>query len=63
MEQFIMFGLWAACVAGCGYLAKEKNRSTGGWVALGFVFGIFALILLAFLPALPKALVRPTQEG
>ena len=60
--EFLGLLIWGCCVAGCGYLASEKHRSVGGWVALGFLFGIFALILLALLPALPKMLVIPTKE-
>jgi hypothetical protein len=48
--------LWAACFVGSGYVASQKNRSVGGWLLLGFFFGIFALIFVALLPALPKRL-------
>ena len=44
-------------------MASEKRRSVGAWVALGFLFGVFAVILLAFLPTLPKTLELPIKEG
>jgi hypothetical protein len=47
---------WLFCFIGAGYVASQKNRSVGVWLLLGFFFGIFALILVALLPALPKRL-------
>ena len=61
MEMFTLL-LWAICFIGCCYLASEKRRSVGFWGICGFLFGIFALIVLALLPALPKVLVIPTKE-
>jgi len=54
--------VWICCVVGCGYLANKKHRSVGSWLALGFFFGIFALIVLALLSTLPKVLVLPKKE-
>jgi len=47
--------LWIAFAAGCGFLAKNKGRSVGGWVVAGLVFGVFALIALA--------VMKPKQSG
>jgi len=55
MEAFGLL-LWAACFIGSGYIASQKNRSVGGWLVLGFFFGIVSLIIVALLPALPKRL-------
>jgi hypothetical protein len=41
--------LWIASVVGCGFLAKNKGRSVGGWVVAGLFFGVFALIALAIM--------------
>lgn len=34
------------------YVAAEKGRSMGLWAALGFAFGIYALIAIAGVPPL-----------
>lgn len=39
----------------CAYLAKQKNRDSGAWFALGFLFSLIALIAIA---ASPKAKVK-----
>ena len=41
----------AALVWGCYTLAVKKGRSGPLWGVLGFFFGIFALIVIALLPA------------
>jgi hypothetical protein len=35
-------------------IAKEKNRNVLAWVALTFIFGIFSLLVLAFLTKLKE---------
>lgn len=40
---------------GCGFLAKNKGRSVGGWATAGFFLGVFALIALA--------LMKPKRSG
>ena len=34
----------------CGYIANEKGRSAGAWSALGFFFGLIALLIIICLP-------------
>jgi hypothetical protein len=34
----------------CGAIARRKGRSTGGWAALGFLFLLIPLIVVAVLP-------------
>jgi hypothetical protein len=46
----LTFGLVVGCTAGTGYLAERKGRSFLGWAAVGFIFGIFGLIVAACLP-------------
>lgn len=35
---------WAACVAGCYFLAKSQGRDTTTAAVLGLLFAVFALI-------------------
>ena len=35
---------WAACVAGCYFLAKSQGRATDISFVLGLLFSVFALI-------------------
>jgi uncharacterized membrane protein YoaK (UPF0700 family) len=39
------------CGAICHAMATGKSRSPELWAVLGFLFGLFAVILLAFLPS------------
>jgi uncharacterized membrane protein YbhN (UPF0104 family) len=41
------------CSLFCSFIAGQKNRDSTGWLALGFFFGIFALIAVAGLPLAP----------
>jgi hypothetical protein len=44
---FLIGGVVMAVI--CGLVAQSKGRSVALWVVLGFVFGLIALIILAFL--------------
>lgn len=44
----LVFGMFS------GFIAEEKNRSTGNWFILGFFFGIVALITVVGVPILSK---------
>ena len=35
---------WLACGGFAAWVAKDRNRRAGLWLALGFLFGIVALI-------------------
>jgi 4-hydroxybenzoate polyprenyltransferase len=52
---FLIGGIVMAVI--CGFVAQSKGRSVVMWVVLGFVFGLIALIILAFLkkqePSMP----------
>lgn len=53
MESSILIYLIVYGVASgvtCGYVASEKNRSTGGWFLLGLLFGVFAMFAIAGVP-------------
>lgn len=49
MESLIVLLVLALFTWACGYEAKKKNRSVGGWAVLGFFFGIFAFIVILIL--------------
>ena len=34
------------CAGFCFFIASEKNRDAGGWLMLGFLFGLFAMLAL-----------------
>lgn len=42
--------IWIGCGVICGFLAQSKHRSITGWVILGIIFGVFAVIVLLILP-------------
>jgi hypothetical protein len=50
----IKIALLGATVIGiiCTIFAKKKHRNQLGWFAIGFLFGIFGLMILLFMPAL-----------
>ena len=47
MEYFL---LWIGCGIFAAIVAGGKGRSFGGWLVLGLIFGIFALLAVGFLP-------------
>lgn len=54
----IFFGIVWSIV--CSIVAGNKQRSVGGWATAGFFFGIFALLVLAFMPRrAPAPLAHP----
>lgn len=55
--EYIIFGLIFGLIS--MIVAEGKGRSRGGWFAAGFFFGIFGLLVLAFLPKVEA----PTEAG
>jgi hypothetical protein len=47
--QFCLF-VWILFTGVCGWVAYSKGRSVGLWLSLGFLFGAFALVVIALLP-------------
>ena len=41
---------WLVCATLSALIAGRKGYSAGVWLVLGFLFGIFALIVVASLP-------------
>jgi len=54
--------IWMAFAVVSGIVAANKGRSGFGWFILGCFFGIFALILVALLPAIKADVAGPTPE-
>ena len=54
---FVLFWMFA-CPIICALVADAKGRGACGWMAAGFFFGIFAVILIIALPADRENLVR-----
>lgn len=46
----------------CAYAAKKKNLNQLGWFALGFAFGVFALVVLTFIRPKKVAAALPELE-
>lgn len=47
----IVIGLWIACGITCAVIASGKGRSGFGWFIMGLLFSIFAVVMIACLPA------------
>lgn len=45
--------VWILFAITCAVIAGSKNRNPLGWGALGLVGGVFALVAVAAMPALP----------
>jgi hypothetical protein len=54
MQMAFLIGALVSA-AGCSALASHKNRSAVTWGILGFLFGLFALLVCALLPARPRS--------
>jgi hypothetical protein len=52
--QLIGIVLWLLSPVVCGIVAFGKERSLVLWVILGFLFGVFALVVIALLPSANK---------
>lgn len=50
----VLLGVLLLNASVIGYVAKERNRSFILWSALGFIFFLFAWLLLFFIPAEKK---------
>ncbi len=43
--------IWIACGIFSAIVASSKGRSGFGWLVLGLIFGVFALLAVGFMPA------------
>lgn len=69
-KEVYMFGLWFSIVGLlfgtlCSLKAKEKNRVQKDWFTLGFVFSVFAFVIIYLLPATEtdSAAAKYSEEG
>jgi hypothetical protein len=53
--------IWIVMAFVCSAIAGSKGRSVVGWFVLGFLFSIFALLIVACLPALGRVVI--TEGG
>lgn len=59
-----LFTFWFAFIVLCAVIAGSKGRSVFGWLILGALFGIFALIAVACMPSLkPVNAVNPRRSS
>ena len=42
--------VWCLCSFVCYTIAESKGRSGALWAALGILFGVFAVLVIAILP-------------
>lgn len=52
LELFII--IWLLFAGTAAIIAGAKGRNPIGWFALGAIFGVFALVALAAMPAVAK---------
>lgn len=54
---------WVGCAVVSAIVAGAKGRSSFGWLIIGIVFGLFALIVIACLPSIkPQPVVMAGGE-
>lgn len=49
MEIIISLIVWALCALGCYKIAEKNHRDTTIAAIMGFIFGIFAIIVYALI--------------
>jgi len=54
--------VWLLFGFACSWVAKSKNRDVGGWLLLGVLFGIFALIIVVCLEPLDESSLPDPNE-
>ena len=50
----ILVFAWLICAGFAAYIATQKHRSAGNWLALGLAFGVFALFAIMAVPELKE---------
>ncbi len=54
--------IWIICGAVTAIIAASKGRSGAGWLMIGLLLGIFGVILVACMPAVPKEAVATSPN-
>lgn len=62
MDVIIAFFVWVMCAITAAVIAGGKQRSAFGWFLLGLLFSVFAVVMVACLPRLPRAEPLPVVE-
>jgi membrane protein YdbS with pleckstrin-like domain len=57
MIEFALI-IWIGSGVTAAYIAHQKKRNSWGWLALGLLFGVFALIAICAVPAQPRRQLR-----
>jgi hypothetical protein len=52
--MLVAFITWIGVALCCGFIAAAKGRTAVGWFILGFMFSIFALIVIAVIPRIER---------
>lgn len=52
MEIFAILTIWLICGVVSAVIASNKGRNVAGWFALGMLFGLIAIIIVAAIPSL-----------
>jgi hypothetical protein len=58
----VIIVIWLLCAVTSGVIATSKNRPGGMWFTLGLLIGIFAVIMVACMPALPALEPEPRRS-
>lgn len=62
-EFWLIFGVVAlASAILCGFLAPMKGRPSGTWAFFGLVFGVFAVLALAFVTKREPPIVQASSN-
>ncbi len=46
----MLITVWLGCAVIAALIASSKGRSAGGWLFMGIILGIFAVVIIAVLP-------------
>ncbi len=60
---FLLFLSWILLGSLCSRIARQKNRHPGWWFVIGFVLGIFGIILLYILPEKKLSYAKPIPKS
>lgn len=55
----LTLAIWLICAIGAGLIANAKGRRVWLWILLGFLIGIFAVIIIACLPKVQEMKMCP----
>lgn len=59
--EFLIF--WIICAIVTAVIANAKGRNSGSWLIIGFVLGIFGIILIACMPSEKPVVVTSPDDG